>query len=143
MKRVPIFPIPGRGDYLRQPLYAQDFCKIIISCMKNKNLNGVYDISGLEKINYIDIISHVRKAINSRTIIMRMPYNLFFLLIKVWSFFDKNPPFTTQQLEALVTREEFEVINWPQIFEVQNTPYIEAINETFRHPVYSNVKLDF
>jgi nucleoside-diphosphate-sugar epimerase len=143
MKRVPIFPIPGKGDYLRQPLYVQDFCNIIISCMKNRNHNGVYDISGLEKINYVDIISHIKSAIKSNIIIIKIPYKLFYLLIKIWSIFDKNPPFTTQQLEALVTREEFEIINWPQVFGVQSTPYIEAINETFRNPVYSNIKLDF
>ena len=33
MQRVPIFPIPGHGRYLRQPLYAGDFCDIIMSCV--------------------------------------------------------------------------------------------------------------
>jgi len=31
MKKVPVFPIPGHGQYMRQPLYAGDFCAIIIS----------------------------------------------------------------------------------------------------------------
>ena len=30
MKRVPIFPIPGSGKYMRQPLYVLDFCRIIV-----------------------------------------------------------------------------------------------------------------
>ena len=143
MMKVPIFPIPGKGKYIRQPLYVQDFCNIIISCMKNINLNETYDISGLEKIYYIDIISHIKKAIQSNTIIVKIPYKLFYWLIKVWSIFDKEPPFTTQQLEALVTKEEFEIIDWPQIFGVQNTPYDEAISKTFCDTTYSNIKLDF
>lgn len=143
MTKVPIFPIPGKGKYIRQPLYVQDFCNIIISCMKNINLNETYDISGLEKIYYIDIISHIKKAIQSNTIIVKIPYKLFYWLIKVWSIFDKEPPFTTQQLEALVTKEEFEIIDWPQIFGVQNTPYDEAISKTFCDTTYSNIKLDF
>jgi nucleoside-diphosphate-sugar epimerase len=143
MMKVPIFPIPGKGKYIRQPLYVQDFCNIIISCMKNINLNETYDISGLEKIYYIDIISHIKKAIQSNTIIIKIPYKLFYWLIKVWSIFDKEPPFTTQQLEALVTKEEFEIIDWPQIFGVQNTPYDEAISKTFCDTTYSNIKLDF
>jgi nucleoside-diphosphate-sugar epimerase len=143
MTKVPIFPIPGKGKYIRQPLYVQDFCNIIISCMKNINLNETYDISGLEKIYYIDIIFHIKKAIQSNTIIVKIPYKLFYWLIKVWSIFDKEPPFTTQQLEALVTKEEFEIIDWPQIFGVQNTPYDEAISKTFCDTTYSNIKLDF
>src|SRR5262249_32547387 len=32
MRRAPVFPIPGSGRYLRQPLYAGDFCDIIMAC---------------------------------------------------------------------------------------------------------------
>src|SRR5262245_55924625 len=32
MQRVPVFPVPGHGRYLRQPLYAGDFCNIVLSC---------------------------------------------------------------------------------------------------------------
>jgi hypothetical protein len=31
MKKVPVFPIPGHGRYMRQPLYGgRDFANIII-----------------------------------------------------------------------------------------------------------------
>ena len=56
MKKVPIFPIPGHGRYMRQPLYAGDFCKIIISCIEMHDTGNIYNITGLEKIDYIDII---------------------------------------------------------------------------------------
>ena len=51
MKKVPVFPIPGNGRYLRQPLYVGDFCNIIISCLQNKINKGVFNISGHEKID--------------------------------------------------------------------------------------------
>jgi hypothetical protein len=57
--------------------------------------------------------------------------------------FDRNPPFTTQQLAALVAKDEFEVIDWPGKFGVRSTPFAEAMEETFRHPVYSHVALEF
>jgi uncharacterized protein YbjT (DUF2867 family) len=31
MKKLPIFPIPGHGRYLRQPLYVGDICEIIMA----------------------------------------------------------------------------------------------------------------
>jgi len=48
MKKVPIFPIPGDGKYMRQPLYSGDFCDIIISCIENNISEGVFNISGHE-----------------------------------------------------------------------------------------------
>ena len=143
MKKVPVFPIPGDGKYMRQPLYSADFCDIIISCIENNIQSGRYNISGHENIDYIDMIREIKKAINSKTLIVRIPYQLFYFLLWIWAFFDKNPPFTTQQLKALTASDEFEVIDWPNIFDVKYTSFSEAIDTTFNDPVYSKVILDF
>jgi len=58
MQKVPVFPIPGHGRYMRQPLYAGDFCNIIASCIE-KRTTGTFNITGREKIDYIDIIREI------------------------------------------------------------------------------------
>lgn len=143
MKKVPIFPIPGNGRYLRQPLYVGDFSNIIISCIENNSLLGIFNISGHENIDYIDIIREIKQATHARTLIAKIPYCLFYSLIWMWSLFDKNPPFTTQQLASLSAKDEFEVIDWPGIFGVPYTPFTAAINETFNDPTYSKIVLEF
>ena len=143
MKRVPIFPIPGNGRYMRQPLYVGDFCQIIISCLQRTIEPGIYNISGHEKVDYIDIIREIKRATTCKTPIVRLPFGLFYGLIALWGVFDKNPPFTTQQLKALVAKDEFEVIDWPATFDVKSTPFKQAIHETFNHPKYSPVVMEF
>ncbi len=143
MKKVPVFPIPGHGRYMRQPLYVGDFCNIIISCIENRVADGIYNISGHEKVDYIDIIREIKRATDAKTLIVKIPYSLFYVLIWIWGRFDKKPPFTTQQLAALSTKDEFEVIDWPNIFGVPYTPFTQAIDETFNDPQYSKVVLEF
>ena len=143
MKRVPVFPIPGSGRYMRQPLYVGDFCNVIISCIEGKVVDGVYNISGHEKVDYIDMIRELKRATRARAVILRVPYFLFYALLWVWGLFDSNPPFTTQQLAALRAKDEFEVIDWPGVFGVVRTPFAEAIDETFNDPTYGNVVLEF
>lgn len=143
MKKVPVFPIPGHGRYMRQPLYVGDFSNVIISCIENNIRDGIYNISGHEKIDYIDMIHIIKKAIKAKTPIVRIPYSVFFGLIWTWALFDKNPPFTTQQLAALSTKDEFEVIDWPGIFGVPYTPFAKAVDETFNDPTYGKVVLEF
>ena len=143
MQKVPVFPIPGHGRYLRQPLYVGDFCNIIMSCMENRITDGIFNISGHEKVDYIDIIREIKRATRASAAIVKIPYGLFHGLLWLWALFDRNPPFTTQQLAALVAKDEFEVIDWPGKFGVRCTPFAEAMEETFRHPVYSNVVLEF
>ena len=143
MRRVPVFPVPGHGRYMRQPLYAGEFCRVIVSCIEQPGRQGVYNISGHEKIDYIDIIREIRAATGVRTPIVRIPYAMFHALLWTWALFDRQPPFTTQQLAALVARDEFEVIDWPGIFGVRATPFREAIAETFNDPRYGGVVLEF
>ncbi len=143
MRRFPIFPIPGNGKFVRQPLYAGDFCNIIISCIKNKGLSGTYNITGYEKIFYIDIIKMIKKEIASKAIVLKIPFSFFYFLIWLWSLFDNDPPFTTQQLVALSADEEFEVIDWPRIFSISYTPLNEAFKETFKNSKYSKVEMKF
>jgi len=39
--------------------------------------------------------------------------------------------------------DEFEIIDWPKIFNVSATPFNEAIEETFSDSKNSKVSLDF
>jgi nucleoside-diphosphate-sugar epimerase len=142
MQRVPVFPVPGDGRFLRQPLYCGDFVGIVASALESE-INGAYNITGLERIDYIDLVRALKTATGARTHIQKIPYSLFWLLLKANALFDKNPAFTTKQLEALVTPDVFEVIDWPAIFGVRATPLQEALEVTFRDPSYSKVALDF
>ena len=42
-----------------------------------------------------------------------------------------------------MTPDVFEVIDWPGIFGVKATPLHRALEQTFQHPVYSNIVLEF
>jgi nucleoside-diphosphate-sugar epimerase len=143
MQRVPVFPVPGTGRFRRQPLYAGNFCDIIIACMEGKGTGGAFNISGLETIDYIELIRLVRKATGAKTPILRIPYSLFWMLLWLYARFDREPPFTTRQLEALVIPELFEVIDWPGIFGVQPLSLAEALKETFGPSRYSDIVLEF
>jgi len=143
MKKIPFFPIPGHGRYMRQPLYERDFCSIIISTMEKQPDNKIYNITGRDEVDYIDIIRAIKKATKSKTPIIRIPYKLFYFLMWSYAIFSNNPPFTTQQLEALIADDHFELIPWWDIFEVKSTPFEKAINDTFNDPVYSKYILEF
>lgn len=143
MQKVPVFPIPGHGRYMRQPLYVGDFANIIISCIEHKRVGGVFNISGLEQVDYIDIIRSIKRAIKAKTLILKIPFTLFSVLLKIWAVFDKNPPFTADQLDALVACDEFEVIDWEGEFGVVATRFDDAVDETFCHPTYSKIELEF
>jgi hypothetical protein len=141
MKKAPVFPIPGSGRYLRQPLFVLDFCRIIRACLEQQ-ATGSYNITGRDRVDYIDIIRTIKRETGAGAMIVKIPYALFWVMLKTYALIDNDPPFTTQQLQALVTPDEFELIPWWDIFGVPPTPFAEAVRQTFtgRH---ANVVLEF
>lgn len=142
MDRVPVFPIPGNGAYDRQPLYVGDFVAVIAACL-DRQLEGAYDISGLEKITYGELIRTIHDTVRPKARIVHIPYSAFWALLWLYAQVNKNPPFTTKQLEALVIPEVFPVIDWPGIFGVRATPLREGLRETFLDRTYGQVVLEF
>jgi nucleoside-diphosphate-sugar epimerase len=137
MEKAPVFPIPGHGRYVRQPLYERDFCRAILWCIENRPLGRIYDLVGNERIDYIDIIRAIRDVKGLRTPIVRIPYSLFDALLRLYALFSDKPPFTSSQLKALTAGDEFKGVDIEQTFGFKPTPFAEGIRDTFCHPVYS------
>ena len=142
MERVPVFPIPGHGRYMRQPLYNRDFCRAILACMQRQPNGAVYDLVGPDRIDYIDMIRAIRDVKGLRTPVVRIPYRLFWVLLKTYALFSSKPPFTADQLKALTAGDAFTGVDIEATFGFRPTPFREALRETFTHPVYSAIALE-
>jgi len=143
MQKLPVFPIPGSGRFIRQPLYVGDFCRVIQSCLENPALSGSYDITGIEQVSYISLMRQLRDAVNAKPWIIHLPIPLFDVLLQVWALVSRQPAFTKDQLQALTAGDEFEVIDWPGIFDVRPTPLADAMRITYRDPRFSSVAMPF
>lgn len=137
MERAPVFPVPGHGRYMRQPLYERDFCRAILWCIEHRPAGRIYDLVGNERIDYIDIIRAIREVKGLRTPIVRIPYRLFDRLLRLYALFSDRPPFTSAQLKALTAGDDFSGVDIEKTFGFKPTPFAEGIRETFCHPVYS------
>lgn len=142
MDRTPVFPIPGNGEFMRQPLYVGDFVSVIQAAIERR-LGGTHDISGLEQLTYGRLISLIHEIVKPRARIVHIPYGVFWMLLWTYAKFSGNPPFTTRQLEALVIPETFPVIDWPGIFGVKATPLRKALEETYLDRTYGQIVLEF
>lgn len=142
MERVPVFPIPGDGKFMRQPLYNRDFCKVIEWCIRNRPDGKAYDLVGEDRVDYVDIIRLIRKTLGLRTPIVHLPYWLFASLLRVYAVFSKTPPFTADQLKALTAGDDFTGVDMRATFSIAPTPFEDALRETLTDPEYSGVVVE-
>ena len=143
MVKLPFFPIPGKGDFIRQPLFVGDFSSIIINCIIDSSISGNYNISGLEKIRYVRLMQMLKEIKSSRILFIHIPIPIFAFLLKIWALISEKPAFTTSQLYSLIAGDQFEIIDWQNIFNVKSTPFKEALNITHNHKKYSKINIPF
>lgn len=141
MARTPVFPIPGDGRYMRQPLYERDFCRCIAVCLQRQPDGDVYDIVGDTRVDYVDIIRIIKRVKGLRTAIVHIPYGLFRFLLKTYAVFSRKPPFTADQLEALTAGDDFRGIDTQAVFGVKQMTFEDAIRESYCDPHYSGIVL--
>ena len=141
MAKTPVFPIPGDGRYMRQPLYERDFCRCIVRCIETQPAGDIYDVVGDTRIDYVDIIKTIKQAKQLRTPIVHVPYGLFELMLRAYALFSGKPPFTADQLKALTAGDEFNGVDTEKVFGVRQTPFPEAVRESYCDKKYSDITL--
>jgi nucleoside-diphosphate-sugar epimerase len=141
MAKTPVFPVPGDGRYMRQPLYERDFCRCIVRCIENQPTGDIYDVVGDTRIDYVDIIKMIKQAKGLRTPIVHIPYGLFHFLLRLYAVFSGKPPFTANQLKALTAGDEFHGVDTKLVFGVTQTPFGDAVRESYCDPRYSAIVL--
>jgi len=141
MAKTPVFPIPGDGKYMRQPLYERDFCRCIAVCIEREPEGDIYDIVGDTRVDYVDIIRTIKRVKGLHTRIVHIPYGVFRFLLKLYALFSRKPPFTADQLKALTAGDDFSGVDTQAVFRVKQTPFEDAIRESYRDPRYSHIVL--
>ena len=141
MAKTPVFPIPGDGKYMRQPLYERDFCRCIAVCIEREPEGDIYDIVGDTRVDYVDIIRTIKRVKGLHTWIAHIPYRVFRFLLMLYALFSRKPPFTADQLKALTAGDDFSGVDTQAVFGVKQTPFEDAIRESYRDPRYSHIVL--
>jgi hypothetical protein len=126
---------------MRQPLYERDFCRCVIVAMEREPEGAIYDVVGDTRVDYVDIIRTIKRVKQLRTPIVHIPYWLFRLLLQTYALFSRKPPFTAAQLEALTAGDDFRGVDTEAVFGVRQTPFEDAVRESYCDPRYAHITL--
>lgn len=141
MALTPVFPIPGDGKFMRQPLYERDFCRCIVKCVETQPDGDVYDIVGDTRIDYVDIIRTIKRVKRLKTLIVHIPIGFFAFLLRTYALFSKKPPFTADQLKALSAGDDFRGVDTAAVFGVKQHAFEDAVRESYCDPTYGHIVL--
>lgn len=126
---TPILPFPGNGKYIRQPLYAGDFCKIIIKLIDVSPKREVHNIIGKEQMYFIDMVKTITKIKKQKRLFLTLPISIFLILLKTYSLITGKEPYQESQLKALTAGDIFPLGDWEEKFGIKHTLFKEGIRE--------------
>lgn len=134
MQRFPLVPVPSTGTYVRQPLFVEDLCGVILSLITTKPKNEIINIIGHEKIPYVNMLRTIANVRGWRRVFVQIPLPVFGFMLQVYRLLLGKTVFTPDQMKALVAGDEFPVDNWPKRFGVRYTPFSEGMQKTWNSP---------
>lgn len=136
LERAPVLPVPGSGRYLRQPLYVMDLCRVILRCLERGPTGTTHNLIGHERIDFIDLLRTIARERGLRRLMVPVPLPLFSTALTAAATVLRRPPFTREQLEALIAGDDFPVEGWTEAFGVRYTPFVEGLREVYGSPRY-------
>jgi NADH dehydrogenase len=72
LRQMPVFVVPGDGQYLVQPIHVDDFAHICLRAARGAT-DAIVDAAGPDRMTYERLVYAVRDALGRRTPIWRAP----------------------------------------------------------------------
>lgn len=132
IKKLPIVPLPGGGDFGRQPVYVEDICAIVLKLIETKIENRVFEIHGHEYITMKKMVKTILKIQNSTKPTVNVPLSLLYATILLQQKVLKNPKFTTDQIESLTSGEKFKGDKWWKTFAIIPTNFTVGVTQMLK-----------
>jgi nucleoside-diphosphate-sugar epimerase len=72
LRRMPVFALPGSGDYSVQPVHVDDLARI---CEQSSQVHGdvIVDAAGPETVTFAELVRAVRSAVRAYAPILHLP----------------------------------------------------------------------
>ena len=72
LRRIPLFAIPGAGNYRVQPVFVEDLANLAIAAARTTD-NHTIDAVGPETFTFNELIALIANAVGSRALIIHLP----------------------------------------------------------------------
>ena len=101
VRKFPLVPVFGSGDYMLQPIYASDLASIAIDSTAREE-SVMTDAAGPETFTYEELIKLIRSVIGSKARIIHIPPWLGLLLGRIIGLFKRDVLLTKDEMTGLM-----------------------------------------
>ncbi len=100
VRRFPVFPVCGQGDYPIQPVHVDDVAEMAIDAA-HRGGNRVLEAAGVETYPFADLVTRIAEATGSRVRLLHVRKERLLQLTRVMSGVVNDVVLTRDEIEAL------------------------------------------
>lgn len=108
LRRVPVFPVPGGGRRLQQPVHVADLAVAIITAAERDAAAGqIYEVAGPEPLTFTRLLRLSAEAVASRTRFVPVPMAPALTAVRRYERLSRYPRIRAEQLLRLAEDKAF------------------------------------
>ena len=101
LRRFPVFPVFGDGDYRVQPIYAEDLAALAVAAGSDGE-NSIADAAGPETFSFEELLSLLASAVGARVRLVHTPLPVEFALVHLVGLLLRNVVLTRGKVDGLM-----------------------------------------
>src|SRR5204862_4575600 len=101
LRRFPLFPVPGRGDYRLQPVFVEDLARLAVEAGEAEE-NVAVDAVGPEIFTFDELVELVRTVVGSRAWTLHLPPGLALFLSRLVGLVVRDVILTRDEVAGLM-----------------------------------------
>ena len=101
LRKFPVFPVPGTGNYPIQPVYVKDVAQAAVTAAEQCN-NNILDCVGPDVFSYEQLLRLLAGAVGSRSKMVHVRPGLAPLLSRLAGFLVRDVVLTGDELQGLM-----------------------------------------
>ena len=101
LRRFPVFPVFGKGDYKVQPVYAEDLAHLAVAA-GSQNESFVADAARPETFTFEELLRLLAEAVNARVRLVNTPPSLGFALTRLTGLPLRDVVLTRDEVDGLM-----------------------------------------
>ena len=137
LRKAPLFPIPGKGDYQVQPIHIEDVASQAVAAGKDKG-NLVVESAGPDILTYQEMLELVKKGIGSGSKLIHVPPQMALLLSRTASYLLRDVVLTRDEVKGLM--DDLLVTKEPPIGTTNLSEWLEDHGDSLGRQYESELK---
>ncbi len=132
LRRTPVVPLLGGGDFKLQPVYVDDVVDLIVQAVMKPACNTEFSVAGPAQISLKEMLLHFSKGLGVKRAYLPIPLKPVQAVLRVFLKLFPNTKFPAKQILELDKHGAFDISKTREAFRFDPIPFSQGVEKMFK-----------